>query len=107
MDYKLTFGKYKDWKIQDIFKADTEYIYWLSQKSKNPMAQKAADDIIASQMAQDEETHQQLTQALHVICRQKRRPRLAPYKHGHIEVDKNEATIEMCTHKIHLDFEGG
>jgi|SRR2546421_2159128 len=107
MEYILTFGKYKGWKIQDVFKQDTGYIYWLSQKSTNPVAVKAADAVIEQQMLVDQEIDKQLAQALHVICRQKKRPGIAPYKHGHIDVHKNVATIEMCTHKIHLEFEAG
>ena len=106
MSYTLTFGKYKGQSIDDVFKKDMKYVYWLAEKSNNPVAAKSADAVIAKQRQQDDETDQQLVKALREINKQHSRPGLAPYKHVDIEVRDNIAEIDLCTHKIFTKFPG-
>lgn len=107
MSYTLTFGKYKGQSIDDVFKKDMKYVYWLAEKSNNPVVSKAADAVISKQRQRDDETDQQLVKVLREINRQHSRLGLAPYKHVDIEVRDNIAEINLCTHKLFTKFLGG
>lgn len=107
MSYTLTFGKYKGSSIDDIFQRDTKYIYWISEKSSNPIAVKAADAVIAKQRQQDSDIEQALTEALREINKRHSRHGLAPYRHIDIDVKDNVVQIDLCTHQIFTKFAGG
>ncbi len=102
MTYTLTFGKYTNQTMKQVWDIDAEYVRWLAGKSYNVEAKRAAQLVIGASLMRDDLTRHMIHSLLKEIFAHTELSQLKRYRHRTVEVRRDYANISFCTHVLDI-----